>query len=149
MIIWVDADACPKPIKAILIRNAQKRHIDTYFIANHLVSLPPSAFLKKYQVAQGFDMADNAILQRLQPGDILVSQDIPLAAEAITIGAKVITPRGERYTEDNIAMALSQRNAMTALRDLGLVTGGVKAFSQIDSKRFADNLTLLFNQHQL
>lgn len=140
MPIWVDADACPVPIREILCRAANRWQIDTSFIANHVIKLPPSPWIKARQVAHGFDVADNEIMEQLANGDLVITQDIPLAAEAIEQGADVFNPRGQAFTKDNIRQRLAMRNFMEEMRNAGQVTGGPSAFSQQDRKEFADQL---------
>ncbi|MFL1404363.1 YaiI/YqxD family protein [Marinobacter sp. M1N3S26] len=140
MPIWVDADACPVPIREILCRAATRWQIETTFIANHIIKLPPSPWIKSRQVAHGFDVADNEIMAQLSNGDLVITQDIPLAAEAIEQGADVFNPRGQAFTRDNIRQRLAMRNFMEEMRNAGQVTGGPSAFSQQDRKEFADQL---------
>lgn len=140
MPIWVDADACPVPVKEILCRAADRWKITTTFIANHIIRLPPSPFIKARQVMQGFDVADNEIVEQLSQGDLVITQDIPLAAEAIEKGADVFNPRGVAFTRENIRQRLAMRNFMEEMRNAGQVTGGPSEFSQSDRKHFADQL---------
>ncbi len=140
MPIWVDADACPVPVKEILCRAAERWKITTTFIANHVIRLPPSPFIKARQVMQGFDVADNEIVEQLSQGDLVITQDIPLAADAIEKGADVFNPRGVAFTRENIRQRLAMRNFMEEMRNAGQVTGGPSEFSQSDRKHFADQL---------
>jgi uncharacterized protein YaiI (UPF0178 family) len=140
MPIWVDADACPVVVKEILCRAAQRWEITTTFVANQAVRVPPSPYIRTRQVSQGFDVADDEIVEQLSAGDLVVTQDIPLAAEAIEKGADVFNPRGEAFTRDNIRQRLAMRNFMAEMRDAGQVTGGPASFSQSDRKAFADQL---------
>lgn len=140
MPIWVDADACPVPIREILCRAAVRWRTDTTFIANHFIKLPPSPWIHTRQVPQGFDVADNEIISELTSGDLVITQDIPLAAEAIEQGADVFNPRGQAFTRENIRQRLAMRNFMEEMRSAGQVTGGPAAFSQQDRKEFADQL---------
>src|SRR5690554_201621 len=140
MPIWVDADACPVPIREILCRAATRWQVQTTFIANHVINLPSSPYIKSRQVKQGFDVADNEIMDQLSPGDLVITQDIPLAAEAIEKGADVFNPRGQAFTKDNISQRLAMRNYMEEMRNAGQVTGGAAPFSQTDRKEFADKL---------
>jgi uncharacterized protein YaiI (UPF0178 family) len=148
MPIWVDADACPVPIKEILCRAAARWQILTTFIANHAISLPPSPYVKYQQVLHGFDVADNEIMEQLSPGDLVITQDIPLAAEAIEKGADVFNPRGLVFTKENIRQRLAMRNFMEEMRSAGQVTGGPAPFSQTDRKEFADKLDRWLQRHQ-
>lgn len=140
MPIWVDADACPVPIREILCRAAVRWRITATFIANHTINLPPSPFIKGRQVSHGFDVADNEIMDQMHPGDLVITQDIPLAAEAIEKGADVFNPRGQAFTKENIRQRLAMRNFMEEMRSAGQVTGGPAPFSQTDRKEFADKL---------
>ncbi len=143
MKIWVDADACPAPIKDILFRAAQRTETQTTLIANHTMRIPPSPYIDFYQVEKHFDAADNEIVKRLTPGDLVISNDIPLASEAIDKGATVLSTRGEKYTLSNIKARLTMRDFMDSLRTSGVDTGGPPAFSQQDRKQFADELDKL------
>ena len=140
MKIWVDADACPVVIKEILYRAAERAHINTTFVANKLLRVPPSTYLNAIQVAQGFDVADNRIVQELNPGDLVVTADIPLAYEVIENQAHALNPRGEFYSKENIQERLSMRNFMEELRASGVETSGPNAFSASDRKAFAAQL---------
>lgn len=140
MPIWVDADACPVVVKDILCRAADRWKITTTFVANQGIRVPPSPFIKTRQVMAGFDVADNEIVRLLQPGDLVVTQDIPLAAEVVESGAVAMSPRGQPFTRENIRQRLAMRNLMEELRSTGEVTGGPSGFSQTDRKQFADQL---------
>lgn len=140
MNIWVDADACPVVIKEILFRAAERTQIMTTFIANHSFRIPPSQFIKRLQVEKGFDVADNVIAQRVVPGDLVITQDIPLADEVITKQAIALTPRGELLTSSNIKSRLNMRDFFDTLRASGVETGGPSALSNADKKAFADEL---------
>jgi uncharacterized protein YaiI (UPF0178 family) len=141
--IWVDADACPKPIKEILYRAAERVGIKLVLVANQQLQVPPSAMIRSVQVAAGFDVADNYIKQQAQGGDLVITADIPLAAEVIDNGCLVLTPRGERYTEDNIRQRLTMRDFLDTLRGSGVDTGGPAAFSHADRQAFANQLDRL------
>ncbi|BES72415.1 YaiI/YqxD family protein [Marinobacter nanhaiticus D15-8W] len=147
MPIWVDADACPVPIREILCRAANRWKVDTTFVANQSVRVPPSPFIRTRQVARGFDVADREIVDQLSSGDLVVTQDIPLAAEAIEKGAAALSPRGQPFTPDNIRQRLAMRNFMEELRNAGQVTGGPSSFSQTDRKAFADQLDRWLQKH--
>ena len=138
--IWVDADACPKPVKEILFRVATRTGIAVTLIANQMLTVPRSPHIRAVQVPKGFDVADNEIIRRVEGGDLVITSDIPLAAEAIAKGAKVLTPRGERFDQDSIAAALTLRNFMDTLRSSGVETGGPAAFSASDQHAFARQL---------
>lgn len=140
MAIWVDADACPKPIKEILFRAATRTQVELTLVANQMLMVPKSPWIHSVQVPKGFDVADNEIVQRMSAGDLVITADIPLASEVIAKGAKVITPRGETYDTGSIAGALTMRNFMDTLRSSGVETGGPAAFSVSDQREFARQL---------
>lgn len=140
MLVWVDADACPKVIRDILVKAAQRTSVMTTFVANQRVPLPPGPFLKSIQVSSGFDVADNEIVERCASGDLVVTQDIPLAAEVIEKGARAVTPRGELYTEANIRARLNMRDFMDTMRASGVQTGGPPPLSQTERQAFANVL---------
>lgn len=138
--IWVDGDACPGVIKDILFRAAERAQVHVTLVANQWLRCPPSRYIRALQVQGGFDEADSAIVERMQPGDLVVTQDIPLAARVIDKGGVAINPRGERYTPDNMAERLSMRNFMEELRGAGVQTGGPAAFHARDRQAFANQL---------
>lgn len=140
MQIWVDADACPKVIKEILFRAADRWQIQTTLVANKLLYCPPSQFIRAMQVPSGFDVADNKIVEMTQAGDLVITADIPLAAEVIAKGGYVLEPRGEFHTKDSIRERLSMRDFMESLRSSGVETGGPSALSQSDRQAFANQL---------
>ena len=144
--IWVDADACPAVIKDILFRAAERTATRTVLVANQLLRVPPSPHIRALQVPAGFDVADNHIAQQAQPGDIVVTADIPLAAQVVAKGALALNPRGELYSDATIREALALRNFMTELRDSGVQTGGPAAFSQRDRANFAAQLDKLLHR---
>lgn len=141
--IWVDADACPKVIKEILFRAADRAGIQVTLVANQPLSVPRSKNIRTIQVASGFDMADNLIVKQSEAGDLVITADIPLASEVIAKGCLALNPRGELYTEDNIRQRLSMRDFMDTLRGSGIDTGGPSAFSQADRQAFANQLDRL------
>ncbi len=144
MHIWVDADACPNPVKDILFRAANRTQIQLVLVANQHIKTPPSRFISSLQVPSGFDVADNEIIQRLNEGDVVITGDIPLAAEVIAKGGHCISPRGERFTKENMAQILEMRNFTTTLRDSGMIEGGgQKAFGATDKAAFANSLDQL------
>ena len=140
MQIWVDADACPKAVKEILFRVAERTRITTTLVANQFLQTPPSRYIKLLQVNSGFDVADNAILQRLKVGNLVITGDIPLAYEVVGKGGHAISPRGERYTQDNIKERLNMRDFMDTLRGSGIDTGGPSALNSRDIQTFANQL---------
>lgn len=138
--IWVDADACPVAIKEILFRAAQRTQVLVTLVANHALRTPPSPYIRSIQVPGGFDVADNEIVRQLAVGDLVVTQDIPLAAAAIDNGALAMHPRGELYTADTIKQRLGMRNFMEELRSSGVDTGGPAALHPRDKQAFANQL---------
>lgn len=147
MQIWVDADACPGVVKEILFRAAERVRVNVTLVANQYLKIPPSHYVKSLQVPAGFDVADNRIVQLLEGGDLVVTADIPLAAEVIAKGGHAIDPRGRRYTEDNIRERLNMRDFMDELRGTGVVTGGHAAFSHSDRQAFANQLDRFLTRH--
>lgn len=138
--IWVDADACPGVIKDILFRAAERMQVDLVLVANQWLRTPPSRFIRSIQVPGGPDVADAEIVDRLAPGDLVVTQDIPLAALVLDKGGVALNPRGELYTADNMSERLSMRNFMDELRGSGVQTGGPAAFHARDRQAFANQL---------
>lgn len=146
MRIWVDADACPLVIKEILFRAAVRTGVVLTLVANQPVRIPSSPLIKMLQVARGFDVADNEIIKRLSAGDLVVTSDIPLAAETIEKGGIALSPRGELHTEENIRARLNMRDFLDTMRASGIDTGGPAALSQSDRKAFADHLDRLLTK---
>lgn len=146
MQIWVDADACPKVIKEILFRVAERVAVPITLVANHAMSIPRSRYIRLLQVPSGFDVADNEIARRLVAGDLVITGDIPLAADVISRGGRALSPRGTLYTEDNIRELLNMRDFMDTLRASGVNTGGPAAISQADRHAFANQLDRLLVQ---
>ena len=146
MRIWVDADACPNPIKEILFRAAERLKTQLTLVANKPLRTPPCAYINTIQVAAGFDMADDKIAQEVRAGDLVVTADIPLAAAALAKGGRVLDPRGEIYTRDNIEARLAMRKFMDELRASGVDTGGPPPFCQGDRQAFARQLERLLAQ---
>jgi len=140
MQIWVDADACPLVVKEILYRAAERLKIAVTLVANKPLATPRSKFVRAIQVARGFDVADAEIVGRIAAGDLVITADIPLAAEVIARGGHALNPRGEFYTPDNIRERLAMRDLLEKLRESGVQTGGPAALDQTDRKRFADAL---------
>lgn len=138
--IWVDADACPNPIKEILFKASKRAQMPITLVANQYLNTPPSPLIKTVQVEQGFDVADNYIVEKVAEGDMVITQDIPLAAEVIEKGAMVLSTRGDKFTKNNIAARLTMRNFMEEMRSAGEVTGGPKVFSNQDKQQFANAL---------
>ena len=140
MQIWVDADACPKPIKEILYRAAERVRAPLTLVANKPLRPPPSKYIKAIVVPAGVDGADKRIVQNLQSGDLVITADIPLAALVISNGGHALNPRGEFYTEETIRERLSMRNFMCELRETGVEVGGPSALNQSDRQAFANQL---------
>ena len=140
MHIWVDADACPKVIKDILFRAATRTGIPLTLIANQMLSVPPSPLIRSVQVPAGFDVADNEIVKRLEAGDLVITSDLPLAAEVIEKGGHALSHRGEWYSAANIRPLLNMRDFMDNLRASGIQTGGPPAMSPADRQSFAGHL---------
>ena len=140
MHIWVDADACPKVIKDILFRAATRTRIPLTLIANQTLHIPPSPFIRCVQVSAGFDVADNEIVKRVNAGDLVITSDLPLAAEVIEKGGHVLSHRGERYSAANIRPLLNMRDFMDNLRASGIQTGGPPPMSQAERQAFAGHL---------
>ncbi|WP_019571381.1 YaiI/YqxD family protein [Thioalkalivibrio sp. ALMg3] len=140
MKIWVDADACPAVIKEILFRAAKRTGVPVTLVANQPMRTPPSKLIDSIQVGAGFDVADNEIVRRLGAGDLVITADIPLAADVIENGGQALNPRGELYTPDNIRERLSMRDFMDTLRSSGVETGGPAALGPRDRQAFGNAL---------
>lgn len=138
--IWVDADACPNVIKEVLFRAADRVGIFITLVANQTIRTPPSRFIRSLRVEAGFDVADNEIVRRVNPGDLVITADIPLAAEVLEKGGVALNPRGELYTEANIKERLNMRDFMDTMRSSGIQTGGPAALHQRDRQEFANQL---------
>lgn len=153
MPIWVDADACPKVIKEILFRAAERTAVPVTLVANRLLYTPPSRYISALQVADGFDVADSEIVRRLQSGDLVITADIPLAAEVIAKGGHALDPRGQMHSAETIQARLMMRDFMDTLRASGVDTGGPSALNQRDRQLFAKHLdfyltTLIKQKHE-
>lgn len=140
MKIWVDADACPGVIKEILYRAADRAQVQLTLIANRMLRVPPSPWIRALQVPSGFDVADQRIAQEAEAGDLVITTDVPLAAQVIAKGAHVLDPRGELLNASNIQERLAMRNFMEGLRSSGVETGGPTALSAADRQAFANRL---------
>lgn len=147
MKIWVDADACPGVIKEILFKAAERTKVHMTMVANQPIRIPPSRWIKMLQVNSGFDVADNEIVKRVCAGDLVITGDIPLAAEVIEKGGHALNPRGEMYSADTIRARLNVRDFLDTLRASGINSGGPPAMSQTDRKSFADNLDKFLAKH--
>jgi len=148
MFIWVDADACPNVIKEVLYRAADRTSTTVTFVANQFLRVPPSPYLRTLQVPAGFDVADNEIVRRCQPGDLVITADIPLAAEVIEKGAAALNPRGERYSPATIRERLTMRDFMDTLRSSDVQTGGPATMSPRDRQQFANELDSWLTQQK-
>ncbi|WIM55069.1 YaiI/YqxD family protein [Pantoea anthophila] len=148
MSIWVDADACPNVIKEVLYRAADRTATTVTFVANQFLRVPPSPYLRTLQVPAGFDVADNEIVKRVEPGDLVITADIPLAAEVIDKGAAALNPRGERYSPATIRERLTMRDFMDTLRSSGVQTGGPAAMSPRGRQQFANELDSWLRQQK-
>ncbi|MDQ6976956.1 MAG: YaiI/YqxD family protein [Ghiorsea sp.] len=140
MRIWVDADACPVPVKDILFRAAERAKINTILVANSMMRVPKSAYISAVQVDAGADVADQYIVDALDVGDLVITADVPLAADVIEKGGLALNPRGSMFTPDSIKSQLSMRNFMDDLRGSGVMTGGQAAFNHSDRQAFANAL---------
>ena len=140
MTIWVDADACPVQIREILFKAARRTGIELVLVANQYLKTPPVANIRSVQVPPGFDVADNEIVARATTGDLVITSDIPLAAEAMEKGAEALTPRGEKFSEDTVRQRLNMRDFMDTLRSSGIQTGGPPPLGASDKQNFANHL---------
>lgn len=148
MKIWVDADACPVVIKEILYRAADRTGVQLTLVANQPLTTPSSTNIKTLQVPHGFDVADDEIVKRLSAGDLVITSDIPLAAEVIAKGGHALSPRGEMHTTENIGARLNMRDFLDTMRSSGVeMGGGPAAFSQRDKQEFANNLDRFLTKH--
>ena len=150
MTIWIDADAAPNAIKEVVFRAAERLQVPTVLVANQFIRTPPSKVISSIQVAAGFDVADNTIVEKLEPGDLVITADIPLADEVITKGGAALNPRGMLYTKENIKDRLSRRDMMEELRSSGPllegVSGGPKPLDKKDVQSFANALDRFLTQ---
>lgn len=147
MHIWVDADACPKVIKEILFRVAERTGVELTLVANKRLTVPRRENIRTLLVGAGLDVADSEIVRKLAVGDVVITADIPLAAEVIAKGGQAINPRGELYTTENIRSILSMRDFMDGLRSSGIETGGPASLNQSDRQAFANQLDRLLARH--
>jgi len=147
MKIWVDADACPVVIKDILFKAANRTGVQLTLVANKPIRIPSSHCIQFLQVSSGFDVADKEIINRLNVGDLVITGDIPLAAEVVEKGGFALNPRGELYTTENIKDHLSTRDFMDSLRSSGVETGGPSALSNRNRQSFANHLDQLLSKY--
>jgi uncharacterized protein YaiI (UPF0178 family) len=138
--IWVDADACPNVVKEILFRAAERTGVAVTLVANRALAIPRIPSLRLLQVGDGFDVADKEIVERCTAGDLVITADIPLAAEVIAKGGEALNPRGERYSADTIRGVLTMRDFMDTMRASGVVGGGPPPLTQADRNAFASHL---------
>jgi len=138
--IWVDADACPRVIREILFKAAVRVEVPLTLVANHVLSVPKSPLIRMQQVEQGFDVADDFIVQQIAADDLVITSDIPLAAEVIEKGGLVISSRGERFTPSNIRQRLNMRDFLDTMRSSGEITGGPTALGPRERQAFANAL---------
>jgi uncharacterized protein YaiI (UPF0178 family) len=138
--IWVDADACPVVVKEILYRAAERAKIQLILVANQPMQVPRSPYISTKQVSSGFDVADDYIAGQVAKGDLVITADIPLAADVINNGGEALNPRGERYTEENIRQRLVMRDFMDTMRSSGIQSGGPPPLNQTDRRNFANEL---------
>ncbi|TMO55778.1 YaiI/YqxD family protein [Pseudoalteromonas phenolica] len=149
MHIWVDADACPAVIKEILFRAAERTKTHTTLVANHTMRVPVTQYVNLLQVSKGFDIADNEIVKRVKKNDLVITSDIPLAAEVLEEGAFALSPRGEKFTENNIKQILNMRDFMDTMRSSGVeMSGGPAKLNSTDKQTFANALDSLLAQHR-
>jgi len=148
MKIWVDADACPVVAREILFRAAQRTGVQLTLVANQPMSTPSAANISSLQVPRGFDVADDEIVRRAAAGDLVITSDIPLAAEVIEKGGYALSPRGELHTKENIGAKLNMRDFMDTMRSSGVeMGGGPAAYGQRDKQEFANNLDRFLTRH--
>ena len=147
MQIWVDADACPNVIKEILFRAAERVQAPLILVANKILQIPPSRYIRAMRVGAGFDVADNTIVREMELGDLVITADIPLASEVIGQGGHALNPRGEFYSKENIEERLTMRNFMDELRETGVNTGGPATLNQKDRQAFANGLDRFLARH--
>ena len=148
MQIWVDADACPNVIKEILFRAAERTRTPLILVANSILKIPPSRYVRSIRVETGFNVADNTIARKLKPGDLVITADIPLASEVIARNGHALNPRGEFYSKENIEERLAMRNFMDELRSTGVNTGGPATLNRKDRQAFANRLDQFLAQHR-
>lgn len=149
MKIYVDADACPVVIKDIIFRAAERKQIQTILVANQLIKVPPSRFISALQVSHGFDEADNEIVRRCEAGDLVITADIPLAADVLAKNGYALNPRGELYSQDTIKQKLTMRDFMDTMRGSGVHTGGPPPLNQSDRQAFANQLDTLLQRYSI
>ena len=147
MQIWVDADACPNAIKEILFRAAERLKLPLILVANQLLRTPVSPYISTLRVGPGFNVADDAIVKKMEAGDLVITADIPLASQVIARDGHALNPRGELYSKENIEERLAMRNFMDELRETGVDTGGPAALNKKDQQVFANQLDRFLARH--
>lgn len=140
MRIWIDADACPKAVREVVLRAAERRQVPLTFVANKFIPTPPVDWISSVRVEQGLDVADGHIVAHLDPTDLVVTQDVPLAAEVVEKGAMAISLHGVTWTTENIGEKLSIRDFLTEARDAGMITGGPAPYDKKAKQAFANAL---------
>jgi uncharacterized protein YaiI (UPF0178 family) len=148
MKLWVDADACPKVIRDVILRAAERTNMTCTFVANHVIPLPRRDNIHFQQVQSGFDVADNEIVRRADAGDLVITSDIPLADELLTKKVMALSPRGELFTDETIKARLNIRDFMETMRSSGIQTGGPSTLSQTDRREFANHLDRIIAKHR-
>ena len=148
MRIWIDADACPNPVKEIVFRASRRLGVPVTLVANRLLKTPPSPLINAVQVSQGFDVADHYLLQHTTDGDLVITADIPLAAGLVERGVPALNPRGELYTENNVRERLASRNLMEELRATGVLGSGPAPYNDRDKQSFANSLDRWLTQRR-
>lgn len=148
MKIYIDADACPNPIKDVLYKAAQRNKFELILVANKTLNTPSSIYIKRIQVSSGLDVADDYIADIVSPGDLVITADIPLAGRVVDKHGIALDPRGELFTKETIKQRLSMRNFMETLRSSGLQTSGPSAFNAKDKQQFANALDRFLTQHK-
>ncbi len=143
MRIWIDGDACPRAVRTIVFRAAERVRVEAVLVANQDIQVPRSRWARAVRVGAGFDVADHHILRSSESGDVVITQDIPLAAELVAKGVHAISTRGEEFTEDNVADRLAVRDLLQGLRDAGQTTGGPPPFGEADKRSLASALDRL------
>jgi len=140
MQIWVDADACPGEVKELLFRAAKRRKIAVTLVANQPMRIPTSEYIRSIRVGDGTNVADRWIVELVAPGDLVITADIPLAADVVKKGGQALDPRGELYTDENVGERLASRNLLDSLRGEGMIMGGPANFTSRNRQTFANQL---------
>ena len=149
MKLWIDGDACPRAVRDIVFRAAERLRIEAIVVANREARVPRSRYIRAIRVPKGFDVADRHIVEQVEAGDVVVTQDIPLAAELVPKGVHVISPHGETFTEENVGERLAMRDLLQGLRDQGAVLGGPAPFGEADKRNLASALDRILTRARL